>query len=164
MSEETIWVPPPPSSDCTSQKIKEYLSDCEFIRYKSEHHNLSENFSAVKLNPSTSKITDPSKKSLDDIFDDENALFALYCLDYDFKLAKKQAPFDWPSIVSVNGPRLTYRQPWKQFTQEECEEFEQGIRTYGKNFFQISSNIVCFFWLFCTLKQVSLITPKIFFT
>lgn len=139
-----MWIPPPPSFNCTLKKIKEYLSDCEVIRYKANQNSQNNNLE-VKLNPSTSNsIPDLSQKTLDNVFDDENALFALYCAKYDMNAAKRKAPFDWPSVISVNGARLTYQQPWKHFTQEECVEFEHGIRTYGKNFFQISTRLVSF--------------------
>lgn len=146
LTDEPLWIPPPTFSTCNWTKIKEYLADCETIRYKAQQNSTTGESEIVKLNLTTQNSL--NKSSMEDVFDDENALFELYCANYDVNLAKSKAPFEWTSLKSVNGPCLTYQQPWKHFTQDECSEFENGIRTYGKNFFQISTRLVCFFLVY----------------
>jgi len=46
---------------------------------------------------------------------------------------------------SVNGPRLTYNEPWRHFSEEDCVLFEEGIRKHNKNFFLIQRNKASFF-------------------
>lgn len=130
--EEPVWIP---SSRISLSKVEQYLETCEKIRFKSD---TEKKFQADEL----IGVTKPPHSEAAVVFDDENALYALFCANYDVHEAIKKTPFEWSNIESVNGPRLTYKQPWKHFTIEECEQFEEGIRKYGKNFHEISNKIV----------------------
>uniref|UniRef100_A0A915D0G1 ELM2 domain-containing protein n=1 Tax=Ditylenchus dipsaci TaxID=166011 RepID=A0A915D0G1_9BILA len=75
-----------------------------------------------------------------EVFDDENALYALLNNNYSVVKAKAEGPFPWPSLQCVNGPRRTYTEPWRPFSEEDCAEFESALRIYGKNFWAIKKD------------------------
>lgn len=78
------------------------------------------------------------------ICDDEDALYQLLKANYSIEKAKEIIPKVYKTMKHINGPRLTHTEPWRCFTEEECNNFEQGLHTYGKNFFLIKQNLVCF--------------------
>jgi len=58
---------------------------------------------------------------------------------------------------------MTFSDPMNLWSEEECRNFENGLRSYGKDFFQIQQNKVCYIFI-CThyspLTLVHLVFPK----
>lgn len=139
---EVLWEPSP--IHCTDQLVAEYLVDCEQIRAGDEPKNLKRGKADVTL---LSDVNVP---------DDENALFALYKANYDTKVAKANAPFEWAALCSANGPRLTQPPgPWKTWSEKDCSNFEEGLLKWGKCFWKIRRDLlpnrmlgelVCFYY------------------
>jgi len=87
---DSLWIYSP--SKCSMRKAEKYLIECEKIRMDASPA------AAFPLIASRPPATVPAE-----LADDENALYALLKADYDTEKAKKNAPFPWSNLESVNG-------------------------------------------------------------
>lgn len=150
---DTIWVPA--YDICLSAKLERYLLDCEKLRCETYQKTKSPGESLFTLFSST------YKNARKDSFDDENSLYQLYKFNYSYEKAKAHIPTVWKSMKHINGARLTYTEPWRQFTDDDCNIFELGLRTYGKNFFMIKTNLVYFLLLNLICTKINI--KKLYF-
>lgn len=133
---DALWIPA--YDICPVVKLERYLLDCEKLRYETYQISKSSGENSLPLFPLTYR-----KGEQKDLFDDENALYQLYKTNYSVEKAKSNIPAMSKSMKPpINGARLTYTEPWRQFTEEDCSSFELGLRTYGKNFFLVKTNLV----------------------
>nr|CAD2172171.1 unnamed protein product [Meloidogyne enterolobii] len=130
---EVLWISSPDC--CPESVVTEYLIECEQIRAGEKPKN---GMSQTSKKRSSSETASALMGEEEIVPDDENALFALYLANYNVKKAKAKAPFEWPALCSVNGPRLTQPQgTLRTWTEEDCENFEKGMAEHGKHFLKI---------------------------
>nr|CAD2145961.1 unnamed protein product [Meloidogyne enterolobii] len=130
---EVLWISSPDC--CPESVVTEYLIECEQIRAGEKPKN---GMSQTSKKRSSSETVSTLMGEEGIVPDDENALFALYLANYNVKKAKAKAPFEWPALCSVNGPRLTQPQgTLRTWTEEDCENFEKGMAEHGKHFLKI---------------------------
>ncbi|KAI1711683.1 mesoderm induction early response protein 1 [Ditylenchus destructor] len=133
-SAKAMWIARPDL--CPESKVEHYLCECEKIRYNhATQPGLFSSFPTHHGRKDMSVCHDPAV-----VKDDENILYALLKAHYNVEMAKGASQlFDWPNVKCVNGARLTYAEPWTHFSEEDCTQFEGGLRTYGKNFWSIKN-------------------------
>uniref|UniRef100_A0A914H609 Mesoderm induction early response protein 1 n=1 Tax=Globodera rostochiensis TaxID=31243 RepID=A0A914H609_GLORO len=130
---EKLWAPS--AERCPDQLLIAYLLDCERIRAGEKSCRKR---ASVPSTTAAAALVDPSGI----IPDNEDALTALYQANYDAKAAKATVQCDGPSTFSefANTPKLTHPgggDPWRAWSDEECEQFEQGMAKCFKCFWKI---------------------------
>lgn len=117
-----------------------------------------------------SKLMYPDDESLVDfqlpigshIKDDEQALFTLLQCKYDIKEALK-------ARERGNEIKAPISEPMTPWSEEECRAFESGLRTFGKDFFEIKYNriptrsvgeVISFYYLWKKTVRHDIFTNK----
>jgi hypothetical protein len=95
--------------------------------------------SSVEADSTTSASSSPLERLQTHCFNEEDLLYALFEENFNVTKAKERIT---NGVAQVNAPRVTYVPPWKPFTESECDLFETGLRTEGKNFFVIHQTLL----------------------
>ncbi|KAL7071433.1 hypothetical protein ACQ4LE_009495 [Meloidogyne hapla] len=132
---EVLWIASPDC--CPESVVTEYLIECEQIRAGEKPKNGVGQTPKKHCKDTSSETASTLLEEEEIVPDDENALYALYMANYNVKKAKAKAPFEWPALCSVNGPKLTQPGALRTWTEEDCENFEKGMADHGKHFLKI---------------------------
>lgn len=111
---QPLWKPDAVSPDV----LKDFLK-----QIRTKQHDLE----GTKLTPQSTRTP-----KCNGVFDDEDALYALYKANYDVNQVLNNLPLE-----KANGPRIRGPEKWQKMSTDEVEEFEKAFRVYGKNFVKI---------------------------